>query len=360
MPVIVSGNTFHCKEYLKSLGARWNNIKKSWTLDFLHDVDRVLLRQRGVTIHDTERPAPHRAMPSEWNKRQKRETVIIGDDPTYVNYFAEQNPRYHFGFSSLRKFTDYVATIEPEPHWPFTNPWFVKDAAGTHDMPHAIRLARYGWLDGLGLVPKLRVPDAEAKRRYHSVAGGSVNVGRMLAGNPAHMRNRRIDKGKENITLFVDFTNAKRVANHHIIMRALIVGSMVDLLETCGYRCNIIAVSNGKTFGVGASDHFTIRIKDAYEPLNLLDLTFALGHPSMGGRFRNACVAQFADELGLDNKFSGLCDDPFTDEHKPKENEFYIPYIHPMMQAQLSDDPLDMLRFLEPEGLPIKLRKDDD
>ena len=352
--IIISGNTFHCKDYLKSLGARWNSLNKTWTLDYLHDVDRALLRQRGVKIDDRQAPS------TAWGTRPKRkETVIIGDDPTYFNYFATKDPRYFFGFSSLRKFADYVDAIKFDRSWPFTNPWLNKGGAGTADLAHAIRLARYGWIDGLGLVPKLRVPDAEAKRRYHSVAGGSVNVGRMLAGNPAHMRNRKTDSGKENITLFVECGAIKGVADHHIIMRALLVASMVDLLETCGYRCNIIAVQCGHMWATGGTDQIAVRVKDAYEPLNLLDLTFAMGHPAMGARLRNACVAQFSAELGLENDFAGLHDDPFDDNNKPGPNEFFIPTIDRFIQMQLTDDPLDMLRFIEPEGLPIKLRKDD-
>lgn len=289
---------------------------------------------------------------------------LFGDDPSFFNYFADQDPIAFFGFSSLRAFADYVDELptlydrkgEPRSGWRVSEK--MQTFAGTRDMSDALAIARNGWSDGLSLAHKYDIPRATNKRRTHAMVGGRVNVGRMLAGNPKHMVARRPAPRHRIITLFVECCMWKGITADNAIMRALLVAGMIDVLESEGYRCEIIAVSASiRQIDFLGGSQLAVRLKNAGDALSLADLSFALGHPSFLRRMELACEAS-APGMDLSRSNRSLVSAAFDDEHTCKRNEFYIPQLTGHAQACLTDDPLSMLEWIEPDGLPVKLRSE--
>lgn len=360
--IIVTGRTFDIREKLKELGGRWNSIDRHWEIFGASDKEITDLRAiPGIFVED------QRYNPAPWEKPepQRKPTIVVGDDPTFFNYFATQDPSVFFGFSSLRAFTDYVADLPPiksenkRRNYPWSTDDEIVEWTGTPDIAVALDLAQNGWTDGLGITDMLTVDAPQAKRRYNSVAGGSVNVGRMLAGDPQHMIRRVQQPHHKNIRMFVETIMWKGIGASIASFRALIVAGMIDLLEREGYRCELIAVTNSNHSSIiRGKAQLAVRIKDANERLSLLDAAFALGHPSFSRRLFMAAEASF-DECHIDEFDIGLIDEAFTDDHPCATNEFYIPQLHGYQVLQLTENPMSILDFIQPEGLPITIKPKD-
>ena len=352
--ITVTGRTFDYRDLLKSMGGRWNNADRNWQFLYLDAAQIATLAAMPGLFVVGNHATPPAIQPS---------TKIIGDDPTFFNYFADQNPTVFFGFSSVGAFADHVAALDrPAPDdstrddgaWRETERY--RRFTGTDSMAHALDLARNGWIDGIGMGARLTVDVAQSKRRQASVAGGVVSVERMLSGDPRHMIRRTRQPGRRNVRLFVAAGMAREIGQSVATFRALLIGAMVDLLETNGYRCELIAVSSSCHVSSKREprDQFAIRIKDARDRLNLLDMTFALGHPSFSRRLIFAC-ADVLPELNIHSK-NAIVRPAFDTSEPMAPNEFYISAIHPAQAATLTDDPMSILPFIEPNNLPIKIK----
>lgn len=279
-------------------------------------------------------------------------TVIHGDNPRWFNHFSDPNPAAFFGFSSLGAFVDFVAALDPDKAGAKAG-WRIHDTDfhGTRNMSEALDLARNGWFDHIELPKNFNIPFAQRKQRVYSIVGGSVNVGRMLSGNPVHMRTRKTAPSHKSITLFVQAGFVASVSSDAAIIRALLIGEIVDILETQGYSCEIVAVMTSRDdTGNRQGCQTAITIKQAGERLNLSDICFALGHPSMLRRLSFACVGSFS-ECKSSWRNMGRTTNAFNDNHRVGSNEYYI-------RALTSRDGYTadaLLSAVIPEGLPIKL-----
>jgi hypothetical protein len=188
-----------------------------------------------------------------------------------------------------------------------------------------------------------------------SVAGGAVSVGRLLAGDPRHMTRKARQPGHRNIRIFVQINMWRGIGTSIAIFRALIIAGMIDLLEQEGYRCEIIAVSTSDHVKLKqAKAQLAVRVKDARERLSLLDIAFTLGHPSFSRRMLNV-AEDVHDECVIDDSNS-IVTSAFNDDHQPGSDEFYIPQLHGFQAAALTENPMSILPFIEPEGLPITIK----
>lgn len=200
------------------------------------------------------------------------------------------------------------------------------------------------------------IDHARVKRRSYGVAGGSVSVGRLLAGNPMHMRQRPPQPGRKVVRLFVQACNSAIITAENMTVRAAIVAAMADMLERQGFSCEIIAIDcrNG-SLGIKPVFQCATILKQAGEKLNLSDLTFALGHPSYLRRFGFALFSA-CDELISHWESQGVPKDAFNDHFKPKRNEFYIPKLSTNVKgATLADKARAMLPHIMPLNMPIRI-----
>lgn len=345
---LVTGQTFHARHLLKEFGGRWDNDTKGWA--FYHLEPAQIARLRGIPGIYLSEPPPEPAEPP------RAPTAIYGDDPTYFNYFRDKDPAVFFGFSSMAAFVDYVEALHTSNDTDRDHAWRTNEKykrfSATEDMAEALNLARHGWSDGLGLMEKFKIPHAFGKRHKPSIVGGRVNVGRLLAGNPVHMVHRKPAPRNRIITIFIETTMWSGIKPLNMMMRAFIIAGIVDVLEIEGYVCELIAVYT-TSYAYDPCTQFAVKVKQAGQALNMLDITFACGHPSFLRRLMFACEGNAPECPHV----GAVIQEAFDTEHLPGRNEFYIPQLMPGDQAQLTGDPLDMLRFLEPGGLPIKIRE---
>lgn len=378
----VTGNTFPHRDLFKAWRGKWNNEAGRWEFASLSSAQLDRLRKTvGLMInecddeptYDVSFTAPPEPTPTLRSLiadilagrndtapvQGSRPSVIYGDDQRWFNHFKDTDPTAFFGFSSLRKFTDYVADLNPPYDDDRRVGWDTDDPRwhGTPNMAAALRLARQGWAEGAESAPALAIPHATAPKRLHGVAGGSVNVGRMLAGNPAHMRRRAKLPGRRVVTLFVETFMSSGIKSDNAITRAILIAGIADVLEREGYICEIVAVVTTRA-GSRIGHQAAITLKQAGERLALLDIVFALGHPSFFRRLVFAAVgASGACSSTWHNQGNPAA--AFDMHHPTAKNEFYIKQLSLASQRRLDyDDPLSMLPFIEPDGLPVKIRND--
>lgn len=374
----LTGNTYPHRERLKELRGLYDGTAKNWRFDGLKpaQISKLSNIVGCMLVKDDdarEAPEPYDAgdfitrIDAKQNEPQftaDRKSVIYGDDQTYFNYFKDKNPKSFFGFSSLSEMVKFIEAIPREKRSGDRDQGFTKGGMGSKwcgsaDMSEAIDLANNGWAAGTEnaaqVLEFLDLENATQRRRAYSVAGGHVSVGRLLAGNPAHMVRRPKLPGHRAITLFVENTASAAINADMLIIRAAIVAAFADILESRGYSCTIVSVTmQGLSFYDGNPGAQTaVTIKHAGEKLNLNDVVFALGHPSFLRRFNFACVSQ-ADELRRIWDSQGYPKSAFDDEMN--RNEFYVPHLQCNLQGDnFQEIAKKMLPIIKPSGLPLEL-----
>jgi hypothetical protein len=147
----------------------------------------------------------------------------------------------------------------------------------------ALHMARHGWLDGVtDMSDKLALKpphtDSEPSWRY-DVAGEMPDIGRFLAGDPAHMKRHGHPKGhRPVITLAIGANavasvSARQMANYGAAMVAVI-----DQLESTGRR--VEAHATFVSTGSGSRICPVWCVKRAEDSLDLSALAFSLAHPA--------------------------------------------------------------------------------
>jgi len=360
--IIVTGRTFEHRDKLINMGGRWSNTDHHWQFTHLTHTQVATLRGLvGLMVVEPARRDPM-AILAGWlaeldddqdARTVRNDPVIVGDDTTYYNHFADQDPVAYIGFSSLGAFVDHVANL-PRPdnrNRTCDIGWTAKPGyAGTASLDEALKIARTGWTDGLGMMEQLLAPEPVSKRRRRTVAGGTVNVGRMLAGLPDHMVKRQQIKGRRIITLFVETVMWQGITVNNAMIRVVLIAAMVDRLEQEGYSCNIIAVYCARRRDGRKAYQTVVHIKDAGERLSLADVSFAFGHPSFGRRLVYAAEGSLP-QCDLTHDVRGYISQAFNAIHRTRTNEFYIPQI-----MQNTSDIWKMLDMIQPNDLPIKLK----
>lgn len=361
--IIVTGKTFEHRDMLKRMGGRFNSARNRWEFPPLRLADMATLRSTVGLIVGDDKPSsalddaidtlinsignkPDKSQPITGN----RTTAIYGDDQQYFNYFKDKNPYAFFGFSSLMECVKYIEKIPSDMR---ANGWNNNedDFTKTRNMDHAIDLVRNGWPEGIERAEEIaRTMDIDApqqRKRSYSVAGGSVSVGRLIAGNPLHMVERSKQPGRKIVTLFVENSVSAAVSADSLTLRASVIAAMVDILERQGYSCQIVALDTSLHVGKPGA-HIAVTIKQAGEKLNLNDTAFALGHPSFLRRLCFALVASSNECRGF-WMTQGNATVSFNDNYKPARNEFYL-----KAPSSSITDLNTMIEYVKPEGLEIK------
>ncbi len=289
-------------------------------------------------------------------------TIFHGDDTTHFGKFRHADPVAFFGFSSVQAITDHVARLTPNMRCPYAweqqrgpDPW-----AGSASMSQAIITARTGWQEGArqarNVLARLDALRPLQRQRAHGLAGGSVNIGRMLSGNPAHMRQRPALPGRRIVTLYVEATFSAGVTPAQIIMRATMIAAACDRLEARGYSCEIVTVftvTKDGVNGVFCMHQVALTVKSAGQRLNLDDVVFGIGHPSV---FRRYVFALVACEPALERIWhsQGFPASAFNDDHQPRQGAFFIPALQ-LSDKVDRDNVNEVFRFIIPKKLQIVL-----
>lgn len=411
MTIKISGNTFALREKIKSVGGLWDGVNRVWTLpDYTAEHKLNELRNTpgiSVTMSDGRLLMPGRVDRSkpepkpviigvDWAsdddkddtasivaailrgydaKRPKRDyshqkTQFVGTDQQWFGAFRVQNPMLFAGFSSLSEMLDYVEAIPETKRYGQGRGtgWSTSDSGwvGTSSMQQALSLARNGWREGAEKAKEaaevLETDHAQQKRRKHGVVGSRVNVGRMLAGAPDHMVARKKQDAPKVITLFVAVGMLAVVRAEDAILRAACVAAISDLLESNGYSCEIFAIHDSYLNGFSERPGVQISfpVKNAGEHLNIEDVVFSLGHPSVMRRF---FFAIFGSQDYLSDMWDsmGATTSCFDDDHRPPPNSYYISELRgqKIRGTDIAERVRSLFPLIVPDNFPIDILGND-
>lgn len=202
------------------------------------------------------------------------------------------------GNAQTRHYRVMCDNLEDVQHWLRTSPrtWSSNSsqslAAGREwtlgvNYEQALELARKGWSEGakdLSSRLEAHMPprDKEDSWRY-DVAGELPDIGRFLAGDPAHMRRHGHPKGHKpilaiavNIRLMCS-VKASAMANYGAALVAVI-----DRLEHMGRRVELTATFATQQSYSRVSCGWTV--KKAEDPMDLAAVAFSIAHPAASRR----------------------------------------------------------------------------
>lgn len=172
--------------------------------------------------------------------------------------------------------------------------------AGSASLDAAASLAREGWaevrpdIDAAlsGILPRLEEVTRRRITRLRSVAGGSVNVARMMSGDPRCMVRSRIVAQPTTgplVRILVNGSASSGVSTDRIMKRGAAVVALVEAISLCGANSTVTVAFPGS--GSGGKRMFVsfVQIKGEAGALDINALMFALAHPSMLRRIMFAC-----------------------------------------------------------------------
>ena len=145
----------------------------------------------------------------------------------------------------------------------------------------ALDLYRTGWPDGRMLMEQAKPAEITHRRheRVYGMAGGAVDVGRMLTGNPMHMvstRKRRIPRPV--VKLLLNLGALAYVQSNCFVNFGVAIVELINQLEENGQRIEVDLVFTGRQNGTHC--HVGWGLKKADDYLDLDQLAFGIAHPA--------------------------------------------------------------------------------
>jgi hypothetical protein len=202
---------------------------------------------------------------------------------------------------------DYVSFLQ-QPHVIKVHTGSDRDGSNvwngyTKSLDHAVSLVETGWEEGAKKVADwsgklgcfLEATRAvKAEQFAWDVVGDAVDVGKYLTGEPECWVAKQ-DDGESISSRIVSIRLNSCVSGalqaDAIVARGVAVLVAVDLLESCGRRCEVIVSQSTTTHDIQADAN--IVVKRASEPVDLDRLAYAVAHPGffrrLGFRFMEIC-----------------------------------------------------------------------
>jgi hypothetical protein len=202
---------------------------------------------------------------------------------------------------------EYVAFLKQphkvRVHASSNKPGAEKWNGNTTSLDHAISLVDTGWTEGAAKVSHWSAKlgcflDAsravKARQFAWDVVGDFVDVGKYLTGEPECFGSEEND-GEQIASRIVSIRLNSSVSGglqaDAIVARGVAVLVAVDLLESCGRRCEVIVSQSTSTYQIQADSN--VIVKRPSEPVDLDRLAYAVAHPGffrrLGFRFMEIC-----------------------------------------------------------------------
>lgn len=192
-----------------------------------------------------------------------------------------------------------------------------------------LALAARGWTEGaMDLSDKL---DAHMPNNDHvdswryDVAGELPDIGRYLAGDPAHMRRHGHPKGRRPIiSIFSNNWMSAAVKARQCANYGAAIVAAIDQIENRGRRVEVIGGTVAQRSGFAttlkaSADIFsaTWLVKRAEDPVDLAALAFSLAHPAASRRFGWAVWerSEAAADIGFGCPMGDIKEEWLTDVH---------------------------------------------
>ena len=158
----------------------------------------------------------------------------------------------------------------------------------TYDLPAAIKLAEYGWEDGINRIEKMSAELSEdlvkilhVPEVLFDVIGDQLDMGRFVNGEPEEfmtLTTAEVEQEPRILHIVVNVTASGGVSTETMIKKGAAVVALVDILEHHGKRIIVDVMS--RTEGRGQNTTTWVRVKDSDAPVQLANLVFTLAHPS--------------------------------------------------------------------------------
>jgi hypothetical protein len=161
----------------------------------------------------------------------------------------------------------------------------------------AMELARKGWSEGAKdlsdrLAAHMPARDKEDSWRY-DVAGELPDIGRFLAGDPAHMKRHGHPKGhRPIISLAINVVANAMITAQQMANYGAALVTIVDQIENAGRRVDLVCAFAARQFGV--KNVIGWQVKHAEDSLDLAAIAFSLGHPAALRRIGFAMIEHSA------------------------------------------------------------------
>lgn len=129
-------------------------------------------------------------------------------------------------------------------------------------------------------------------KRRNAIAGGAVNVGRVMTGAPKCFTQytRIMAPGVARVLrIAVSVSNVADVPNEMIRARGAAIVALIDALTRKGWACEVWAVAASEISGTSTIVSTEVCLQSASDPLDVDGLMFNLAHPSM---FRRMIFAE--------------------------------------------------------------------
>lgn len=226
-----------------------------------------------------------------------RHAKISLDNGALVEHATATNGSYKYlvirrHFMNMSSYVKFVQGPSDQPDDYRHSRTGRQDFTGTQSWDEAIKLATYGWPEGLKAVKRL-ADDLytkvgvliEREKTFHDFSGSYVDVGRYVDGDPENMVEfEPCDAlGPGNILkVVVSGSVSCGYTTDQIQRRGAAILALLDAIESTGARTEVILSTC-----TGSSGHCyesLVTIKKANEPLSLDAIVFAVCHPSMARR----------------------------------------------------------------------------
>lgn len=225
---------------------------------------------------------------------------------------------YELSFDSYGQWVEASRAFRPNAYAQMGT----KSFTGTCSFDEAIKLASFGWPEGL---KKIREIEAElnkgvSRETYKDevasdVAGEWYDMSDVVAGVPDCARNMHkvvAEREGKIVDVVCSVSVSCAVDTGVMITKGAAVCALVDALEAAGYRCNVVMVSATEHgYGVKSTHQFTVPVKQADHPLDLENMVFALAHPSTFRRLMFSLMeqqdARWKTSLSIDGNYGRPC-----------------------------------------------------
>lgn len=242
--------------------------------------------------------------------------VLLDTSKTYMEYH-----------DSLKEMVDYAqANTSPRASDKNDSGW-----SNTKNLQHACELAHNGWHDVRTEVDILldSLKDTLADRletrfvNVYGVAGGTVDIGRYVTGEPECMVSWQSEPQASMgrvVRILVNGIVSSNVDADHILRRGVAIVALLDTLHKLGVGVELYWESAHAPHESKRDRTLTtvVKIHDSSEPLDIDSVVFSMAHPSMLRRLQFSCQeqSQYASEWGVGNGYGSITNAIYNRDHE--------------------------------------------
>lgn len=161
---------------------------------------------------------------------------------------------------------------------------------GTQTFAEADRLAVEGWPEGLAMAEKMRAQlcgvmgsRAEKPRLTRGMAGFSPCVPAAIAADPESMfTTRKVETMATGKIVKIVYNNcvSAGIDAKTITLRGAICLALVDTLESCGFRCEVVIGNSCRQRGTNPYHQVFVTLKQPQDHMAIDTLAFWIIHPA--------------------------------------------------------------------------------